>query len=558
MRRRRHLAAGLLLIAACTSTTTATTDQFQSTAPTFPSDEMPTSTATTVPPTTTTTAPLASTSAETTRGVLPDGTVFDVYIEPWSEEEVTEIYAPIMVDLDDGTGMLETTFSEDVAASSQWDGTIYQLPAGPLTVAIEVSEFLIDIFGSGYRSIVEAGITATSVSGWPVLLLTPPFRWPAMNDPVEMEVDYETFSVMPFCDELAVACSTTHSVQVSQFAGYESERAWRIESPLSRTASDPHFLDPGPLGPRAVHDLIWTGEEMIVWGGASGDRSPHLVEGAAFDPETNVWRMLPPSPISNEQETRAIWAGDEMVVMSQGALAGYSPVSSTWSVIGGGFPPALIPGTTVASDTFVYTWTPSGIVEVDVETGVWRELPDPGFGGDDAHEGALRILDGSVHAIGLEDGPCTGRILSLWTGSVWESLPKPPLATAEYADCSQPSQTAVADGRLILWEDDENPTVAYDPDLGTWQEIARIPLSGVEGAPSPVPMDDGFLVPGSGEAAIYHPSTDQWEPVGLENPNSSLEMLWTGDELLMWGAACCNDDAGRFRFQDALRWTPPD
>jgi hypothetical protein len=31
-----------------------------------------------------------------------------------------------------------------------------------------------------------------------------------MNDPVEMEVDYETFSVQPYCDELAVVCSTNH------------------------------------------------------------------------------------------------------------------------------------------------------------------------------------------------------------------------------------------------------------------------------------------------------------------------------------------------------------
>jgi hypothetical protein len=71
-------------------------------------------------------------------------------------------------------------------------------------------------------------------------------------------------------------------------------------------------------------------------------------------------------------------------------------------------------------------------------------------------------------------------------------------------------------------------------------------------------MDDGFLVPGFGESAMYDSSRDQWQSVGLESLNSTAELLWTGDEMLMWGAACCNDDAGRFRFQDAWRWTPPD
>jgi hypothetical protein len=79
----------------------------------------------------------------------------------------------------------------------------------------------------------------------------------------------------------------------------------------------------------------------------------------------------------------------------------------------------------------------------------------------------------------------------------------------------------------------------------------------LEGSPGPVAMGEVFLVPGFGESAIYHSSGDYWQIVALENSGSTSELVWTGREVLMWGSACCNDDAGRFRFQDAWRWTPP-
>jgi hypothetical protein len=50
---------------------------------------------------------------------------------------------------------------------------------------------------------------------------------------------------------------------------------------------------------------------MIVWGDVS--RFAEDVDGAAYDPERDSWRRLPPAPFAlNAAE--GVWTGEEMVV----------------------------------------------------------------------------------------------------------------------------------------------------------------------------------------------------------------------------------------------------
>lgn len=58
----------------------------------------------------------------------------------------------------------------------------------------------------------------------------------------------------------------------------------------------------GPLAAREQHVAVWTGEEMVVWGGAlTGEPStlpPLADDGAAYDPAAGAWRALAPSPLA--------------------------------------------------------------------------------------------------------------------------------------------------------------------------------------------------------------------------------------------------------------------
>jgi len=61
--------------------------------------------------------------------------------------------------------------------------------------------------------------------------------------------------------------------------------------------------------PRLRHTAIWTGEEMLVWGG--GNPFP-LNDGGRYDPNGDAWRPIPPA--TPRAGHTAVWTGTEMVV----------------------------------------------------------------------------------------------------------------------------------------------------------------------------------------------------------------------------------------------------
>lgn len=80
----------------------------------------------------------------------------------------------------------------------------------------------------------------------------------------------------------------------------------------------------------------WTGHELLVWGGQKGP--PHSEEdtntGAAYNPETDSWR-----PISNKGAPSArynpatVWTGEEMIVYGGNAgvdARAYNPTTDSW------------------------------------------------------------------------------------------------------------------------------------------------------------------------------------------------------------------------------------
>jgi N-acetylneuraminic acid mutarotase len=120
-----------------------------------------------------------------------------------------------------------------------------------------------------------------------------------------------------------------------------------------------HRTSPAPIGGRWGHAVAWTGSEMVVWGGtdARGDRS----DGAAYDPGTDSWRKITPAPISARQWMPLAWTGAELVVWggssystSRADGAAYDPGTDTWQKL----PAAPIKGRHYHS----VTWTGEEIV----------------------------------------------------------------------------------------------------------------------------------------------------------------------------------------------------
>ncbi len=70
----------------------------------------------------------------------------------------------------------------------------------------------------------------------------------------------------------------------------------------------------GLLTPRAAHTAVWTGTHMIVWGGDTGTGRLH--SGGRYDPIFNTW--TPTSTGANVPTPRAghsaVWTGSEMII----------------------------------------------------------------------------------------------------------------------------------------------------------------------------------------------------------------------------------------------------
>jgi hypothetical protein len=112
-------------------------------------------------------------------------------------------------------------------------------------------------------------------------------------------------------------------------------------------------IAPAPIAGRSESAVVWTGTELLVWGGFIGDDVP-AADGAAYDPASDTWRLLPAAPISmRNRPTSMVWTGDEAIVVNAAAAA-YDPVTNAWRRLA--HPPAL---------GYRAMWTGSSVVVTD-------------------------------------------------------------------------------------------------------------------------------------------------------------------------------------------------
>jgi N-acetylneuraminic acid mutarotase len=99
------------------------------------------------------------------------------------------------------------------------------------------------------------------------------------------------------------------------------------------------MMTASPLPARQNHGAVWstTTNEMLVWGGYGSCTSTYCNDGAAYDPATNAWTAIPAAPIAARWKHSMVWTGTEMIVWGgQGATgylrdgARYDPKTKIW------------------------------------------------------------------------------------------------------------------------------------------------------------------------------------------------------------------------------------
>src|SRR5207237_1154186 len=100
------------------------------------------------------------------------------------------------------------------------------------------------------------------------------------------------------------------------------------------------------FAPRAYHSAVWTGNDMIVWGGYNSSYYPNypysalFSDGARYNPASNSWTAVSPSTLSAREYHTAVWTGTDMIVWGGNYLndgARYNPASNSWTTISPSF-----------------------------------------------------------------------------------------------------------------------------------------------------------------------------------------------------------------------------
>ncbi|MBI3098035.1 MAG: hypothetical protein HYY93_07305 [Planctomycetes bacterium] len=121
-----------------------------------------------------------------------------------------------------------------------------------------------------------------------------------------------------------------------------------------------------PVG-RMNHFTVWTGSKMIVWGG-NDPGGTNYNTGGVYDPSTDTWTTTSTTgaPAARGEGTVALWTGTRMLVWGGGASGGspaygdgaaYDPVTNTWTPISAvGAPSARIYSLGVWTGAQVIVW----------------------------------------------------------------------------------------------------------------------------------------------------------------------------------------------------------
>ena len=264
---------------------------------------------------------------------------------------------------------------------------------------------------------------------------------------------------------------------------------------------------------RYKHTAVWSGNRMIVWGGTN-QYAEYFATGARYDPSTDQWSATSTTnaPVETWSHT-AVWTGTEMIVWGGGggdyhADGGrYAPASDTWIPIpvGAGSPPGRLNHTAVWTGTEMIVWGGTA-PQGDTKTG-GRFAPATGTWSPTASTDPRPTGNGGT-AI------WTGAEMIVW-GGITGSISTP--ARGSRYDPATDSWSAVADGH--------GSTCAHSV---VWTGTEMIVWGG----------DDCWNFNGTLYGGRYNPATDSWTetPTFLApSPRMNHTAVWTGTRMVVWG-----------------------
>ena len=284
---------------------------------------------------------------------------------------------------------------------------------------------------------------------------------------------------------------------------------------------------------RNDHTAVWTGTEMIVWGGNQRDEDSELLaSGGRYDPALDRWKPTAGGPLSPRDDPTAVWTGTEMIVWGgrtqgmrhENSGARYAPGHDRWVMMNStGAPEPREDHTAVWTGTEMIVW------------GGWSGYDDDrhhhGDGGRyDPKTDTWRPMSTAGAPEPREDHTAvwTGREMIIWGGVVHRYPERADTPASAQGDAPvEPVEEAAEDEFVgtdeVAWPQDEAQDFAEAlADVETFEY-------GKGGRGRLVQLGNG---------AAYDPVRDTWRPITMVGAPEAREdhvAVWLGDELLIWG-----------------------
>jgi len=302
------------------------------------------------------------------------------------------------------------------------------------------------------------------------------------------------------------AASSSAGSELNDGARYHlSTRVWSSITPV------------GAPGARRGATAVWTGAEMIVWGGQSNGAA--LSTGARFDPAIGSWKPVSSlnAPLARYNHT-AVWTGTRMIVwggfdgvnqLSSGST--YDPVADSW---------AAIPAVAIGRMQHSAIWTGSSMII---------------YGGYSESAGIDTYLPAGDVAGGMSYDPGN----QVWSGVVQMGQPS---ARASHI-------SAFLHGKMLVWggyngSSSLDTGAMYDPATLAWMatntpapERRRYHTAVVLDNPARLVVWGGSSDTGPlNSGGVFDPSANGWETLPVV-----LSARWlhsavsTGNGMILWG-----------------------
>ena len=228
----------------------------------------------------------------------------------------------------------------------------------------------------------------------------------------------------------------------------------------------------GAPSARRYHTAVWTGTEMIVWGGYNDDNYTYFNDGGRYNPTANTWTALPTinAPVARCNHT-AVWTGSEMIVWGGGNEVPpyrndggrFNPAANSWTALPTtGAPAARYGHTAVWIGSEMIVWGGDGSSGPLNDGGRYNPVADswtslPTTGAPSARTGHTAIWTGSEMIVWggwpggssyLNDGGRYNPAANSWTALAMSRRPHPPYLPHGGVDRHRDDRL----GRMARWQ----------------------------------------------------------------------------------------------------------